>query len=126
MTSTGDAAPELGNEPGQDNNALGVRVSGKQWKTAKAPVRASAIAVPKKSWDKKLEKRLQEQRMRAKEKAMKEEKENAHKERIQKIKDRRAAKEERERYELMAKTMHAKKVARLRKKEKRNKMLKER
>lgn len=109
-----------------DNNSLGIRVSGKQWKATKTPVRASAIAVSKKSWDKKLEKRLQEQRMKAKEKEMKEETDRAQKDRIQRIKDRRAAKEEKERYELMAQKMHAKKVARLRKKEKRNKMLKER
>lgn len=44
--------------------------------------------------------------------------------RIQVIKDRRAAKEEKERYEKMAETMHRKRVERLKRKEKRNKMLK--
>ena len=43
---------------------------------------------------------------------------------IQAIKDKRAAKEERERYELLAAKMHAKRVERLRRREKRNKMLK--
>ena len=43
---------------------------------------------------------------------------------IQAIKDKRAAKEERERYELLAAKMHAKRVERLRRREKRNKMIK--
>ena len=44
--------------------------------------------------------------------------------RIQAIKDKRAAKEERERYQKMAEKMHQKRVDRLRRREKRNKMLK--
>lgn len=44
--------------------------------------------------------------------------------RIQAIKDKRAAKEEKERYEKMAEKMHAKRVERLRRREKRNKLLK--
>lgn len=44
--------------------------------------------------------------------------------RIQIIKDRRAAKEEKERYEKMAEKMHRKRVERLRRREKRNKLLK--
>jgi rRNA-processing protein CGR1 len=44
--------------------------------------------------------------------------------RIQAIKDKRAAKEEKARYEKMAETMHRKRVERLKRKEKRNKMLK--
>lgn len=44
--------------------------------------------------------------------------------RIQTIKDRRAAKEEKERYEKMAEKMHAKRVERLKRREKRNKMIK--
>jgi len=44
--------------------------------------------------------------------------------RIQAIKDKRAAKEERERYEKMAEKMHRKRVERLKRREKRNKLLK--
>lgn len=44
--------------------------------------------------------------------------------RIQAIKDKRAAKEEKERYEKMAEKMHAKRVERLKRREKRNKLLK--
>jgi len=44
--------------------------------------------------------------------------------RIQAIKDKRAAKEEKERYEKMAEKMHKKRVERLKRREKRNKMLK--
>lgn len=44
--------------------------------------------------------------------------------RIQTLKDKRAAKEEKARYEKMAETMHRKRVDRLKRREKRNKMLK--
>lgn len=44
--------------------------------------------------------------------------------RIQAIKDKRAAREEKERYEKMAEKMHAKRVERLKRREKRNKLLK--
>jgi rRNA-processing protein CGR1 len=43
--------------------------------------------------------------------------------RVQAIKDKRAAKEERERYEKMAEKMHKKRVERLKRKEKRNKLI---
>lgn len=43
---------------------------------------------------------------------------------IQAIKDKRAKKEEKARYEKLAETMHRKRVERLKRKEKRNKMLK--
>ena len=44
--------------------------------------------------------------------------------RTQAIKDKRVAKAEKERYEKMAEKMHKKRVERLRRREKRNKMLK--
>jgi len=43
---------------------------------------------------------------------------------VQAIKDKRAAKEEKARYEKLAETMHRKRVERLKRKEKRNMMLK--
>ena len=43
---------------------------------------------------------------------------------VEKIKERRKAKEERERYEKMAEKMNKKRVERLKRKEKRNKLLK--
>lgn len=46
------------------------------------------------------------------------------KRRIQVIKDRRGVKEEKARYEKMAETMHRKRVERLKRREKRNKLLK--
>ncbi len=84
--------------------------------------------------------------MKAKEKEMKDEKEDerqvflfiiglimfaghwliscATQRRIQAIKDKKAAKEEKERYEKMAEKMHKKRVERLKRREKRNKLLK--
>ena len=44
--------------------------------------------------------------------------------RVQVIKDKRTAKAEKERYEKMAEKMHAKRVERLKRREKRNKLLK--
>ena len=44
-------------------------------------------------------------------------------ERITKLKEKRAAKEEKERYEKLAEKMHKKRVDRLKRKEKRNKLL---
>ena len=44
--------------------------------------------------------------------------------RFQDSRERRAAREERERHEMLAQRMHAKKVERLKKRQKRNKMLK--
>lgn len=44
--------------------------------------------------------------------------------RVQAIKDKRAAKEEKERYAKMAEKMHKKRVERLKRREKRNKLLK--
>jgi rRNA-processing protein CGR1 len=79
--------------------------------------------------------------MKAKEKEMKDEKEEERQvssisirtskplrllvvqRRVQAIKDKRAAKEERERYEKLAEKMHKKRVERLKRKEKRNKLL---
>jgi len=43
--------------------------------------------------------------------------------RLQALKERRIAKEEKERYEKLAETMHKKRVERLKRKEKRNKLL---
>jgi rRNA-processing protein CGR1 len=82
--------------------------------------------------------------MKAKEKEMKEEKETERivrfmlltqlnprlladwldlQQRVQKIKDRRAAKDEKERYAKMAEKMHKKRIERLKRKEKRNKLI---
>jgi rRNA-processing protein CGR1 len=55
---------------------------------------------------------------------MKAEKEAERQRRIQAIRDKRAAKEEKERFAKMAEKMHKKRVERLRRREKRNKMLK--
>ncbi|KAH3684877.1 hypothetical protein WICPIJ_004155 [Wickerhamomyces pijperi] len=102
----------------------GARVNGKNWKISKEAFRVKSFCV-KNTWDRKQEQRLKDQQFKAKVKELKEEKENERKLKIQNIKDRRAKKEEKERYERLAAKMNAKKIERLRKKEKRNKLLKE-
>lgn len=72
------------------------------------------------------EKRFKEQQYKVRLSELKDEKVAVKQERIADLKRRREIKEEKERYERIATKMHAKKVERLRKKEKRNKLLKER
>ena len=60
---------------------------------------------------------------KATEREMKEEKEAERQRRIQAIKDKRAAKEERQRFVEMEAKMHRKRVERFKKKAKRNKLL---
>ncbi|CDK28970.1 unnamed protein product [Kuraishia capsulata CBS 1993] len=105
--------------------SMGNRVSGKDWKLQKKAFRVKSLGV-KNNWKKKQELRLKEEAFKAKLKEMKEEKESERKAHAEEIKRRREAKEEKERYEKLATKMHAKKVERLRRREKRNKMLKER
>ncbi|TVY48799.1 rRNA-processing protein [Lachnellula occidentalis] len=75
-----------------------------------------------------MKKRLEERKfmatVKAKEKEMKDEKEAERQRRITALKEKRAVKEEKARYEKLAETMHKKRVERLKRKEKRNKMLK--
>ena len=65
-----------------------------------------------------------QQATKALEGEMKEEKAAERDRRVQAIKDRRKAKEEKERYEKMAEKMHRKVVERRKRREKRNKLLK--
>ncbi|ANB12967.1 Cgr1p [Sugiyamaella lignohabitans] len=103
---------------------LGMRVSGKQWKESKKPLRTNAVV--KTAWEKKRLAQLELKAIKAKEKELKDEKQAATQARIKAIKEKKAAKEEKERYAKLSEKMHAKRVARLRKREKRNKLLKER
>ncbi|KAF3919668.1 hypothetical protein ABW20_dc0105554 [Dactylellina cionopaga] len=117
--------------------AIGIRKNGKQWKLPKAPFKpgsttantlSSAPASKKqsKTFLARQSDRLQSAIVKAKENELKAEKEAVRQARIKSIKDRRAAKEEKERYEKLAVKMHAKRVERLKRREKRNKLLKER
>ncbi|KAH3664368.1 hypothetical protein WICMUC_005753 [Wickerhamomyces mucosus] len=96
----------------------------KNWKVNKDAFRVKSLGV-KSSWARKQEQRLKDAQFKAKIKEFKEEKENEKRSRIQAIKEKKEKKEEKERFERMAAKMHAKKVERMRKKEKRNKLLKE-
>ncbi|KAM0807153.1 putative rRNA-processing protein [Seiridium cardinale] len=110
----------------------GMRKNGKQWH---APRKAFRPSSGLKSYEKRVQERTATAAMKAKEKEMKEEKEEerkvsatpigilSDKHRVQAIKDKRAAKEERERYAKLAEKMHKKRVERLKRKEKRNKLL---
>jgi len=98
-----------------------MRKNGKQWHETKKAFRPTAGQT---TYAKRAAKDAQEKETKKLEAEMKAEKEAERQRRIQAIKDKRAAKEERERYELMAAKMHAKRVERLKRREKRNKMLK--
>ncbi|RLV96225.1 rRNA-processing protein CGR1 [Spathaspora sp. JA1] len=105
----------------------GSRVNGKDWKISKDAFRVKTLGVTKpNSFKARNEKKLQEDQYKARLRELKDEKESIRKQRIDDLKRRREIKVEKERYEKLAAKMHAKKVERLRKKEKRNKLLKER
>ncbi|KAF1944061.1 hypothetical protein EJ02DRAFT_341784 [Clathrospora elynae] len=99
----------------------GMKKNGKQWHDNKTAFRPRANQT---SWDKRTLERKAFAAVKAKEKEMKEEKEADRKRRSEAIKTKRAAKEERERFAQMEEKMHKKRVERLKRREKRNKMLK--
>ncbi|AQZ10280.1 CGR1 (YGL029W) [Zygosaccharomyces parabailii] len=107
----------------------GAPVSGRTWKIDKEQLRISSRQVRNKklkSWELKQQKRLEDKQFKERMKQLKDEKEQQRQERIQSLRERREKKEEKERYEIMAAKMHAKKVDRMRRREKRNKALRER
>ncbi|RDW95248.1 rRNA-processing protein [Coleophoma crateriformis] len=99
----------------------GMRKNGKQWHEPKKAFRPKA---GNSTYLKRQEERQAMATVKAKEREMKEEKEAERQKRIQALKEKRAAKEEKARYEKLAETMHRKRVERLKRKEKRNKMIK--
>ncbi|KFH47977.1 rRNA-processing protein-like protein [Hapsidospora chrysogenum ATCC 11550] len=106
--------------PGRPSKPLGFRKNGKQWHPPKKAFRPAAGL---KSYEKRTQERALLAQVKAKEKEMKEEKEQERKDKIAAIKEKRARKEEKERYEEMAAKMHRKRVERLKRKEKRNKLI---
>ncbi|EFX02474.1 rRNA-processing protein cgr1 [Grosmannia clavigera kw1407] len=100
--------------------SLGLRRNGKQWHEPKKAFRpASGLT----SFAQRSKERIARATMKAKEKELKDEKEAERQVRIKAIRDKKAAKEEKERYEKLAEKMHKKRVERLKRKEKRNKLL---
>ncbi|RKF81312.1 rRNA-processing protein cgrA [Golovinomyces cichoracearum] len=99
----------------------GMRKNGKQWHEPKTAFRPRA---GNSSFAKRAVERTAMLAVKAKENEMKQEKEAIRTRRIEAIKLKRQAKEEKARYEKMAETMHKKRVDRLKRREKRNKMLK--
>lgn len=97
-----------------------VNVSGRPWKSEHKPVRKPS------QWAVRQQERLERELVKAKERQLKEEKQARHDESVRRLKERRELKAEKERYEKLALVMHKKKVDRIRRREKRNKLLKER
>ncbi|PSR97491.1 hypothetical protein BD289DRAFT_425623 [Coniella lustricola] len=110
--STVAAAPE--------SKSLGMRKNGKQWHAPKKAFRPASGLTP---YEKRAKERVALAAMKVKEKEMKDEKEAERQRRMTQLKEKRAAKEEKERYERLAAKMHKKRVERLKRKEKRNKLL---
>lgn len=105
----------------------GPRINGKDWKIKKDAFRLKSTGVRKmNTWKLREEKKLQDEQFKQRIKDLKQEKADEKNRKIEEIKKRREAIEEKERYQKIALKMHAKKVERLRKKEKRNKLLRER
>ncbi|KAH6853649.1 rRNA-processing protein CGR1 [Chaetomium sp. MPI-CAGE-AT-0009] len=99
---------------------LGMRKNGKQWH---APKKAFRPASGLTSYEQRAKMRVAQAATKAKEKELKEEKEAERKRRTQALVEKRAAKAEKERYELLAAKMHKKRLERLKRKEKRNKLI---
>lgn len=107
----------------------GASVSGRTWKNSKDQFRVKSRVIKNKklsSWELKKQKRLEDKQFKERMKSLKDEKEGERQRKIQAIKERREKKAESDRYEMLAAKMHAKKVERMRRREKRNKALKER
>ncbi|CAN3352924.1 rRNA-processing protein Cgr1p [Diutina catenulata] len=105
----------------------GSRVNGKDYKLKKDAFRIRSLGVRKMiTFESRQKQKLQDDQFKARLKELKDEKESARKARIDDLKRRREIKAEKDRYARMAATMHAKKVERRKRKEKRNKALKER
>lgn len=105
----------------------GSRINGKDWKMKKEAFRVKSLGVKKLStWKIREEKKVQEEQFKQRVKDLKQEKSDERARRIEAIKKKREAIEEKERFAKIAEKMNAKKVERLRKKEKRNKLLRER
>ncbi|CAG8885725.1 unnamed protein product [Penicillium egyptiacum] len=98
----------------------GMRKNGKNWHGTKKAFRPTAGLT---SYAKRQELKKHSDAVKELEREMKEEQEAERKARIQRIKDRREAKEEKLRYEKMAEKMHHKRLDRLKRREKRNKLL---
>ncbi|KAH6634293.1 rRNA-processing protein CGR1 [Chaetomium sp. MPI-SDFR-AT-0129] len=99
---------------------LGMRKNGKQWHAPKKAFRPTSGLT---SYAKRAKDRISQAATKTKEKELKEEKEAERQKRITALKEKRAAKEEKERYEMLAAKMHKKRLERLKRKEKRNKLL---
>ncbi|KAL6869624.1 rRNA-processing protein cgr1 [Amphichorda felina] len=106
--------------PAAPTKPLGMRKNGKQWHEPKKAFRPTAGL---KSYEKRTQERAALAQMKAREKELKDEREQERKDKIAAIKEKRAQKEEKERYEELAAKMHKKRVERLKRKEKRNKLI---
>ena len=99
--------------------------AGKCWKETKAQFRPG-MRTARPTYDQRKIERDALAAMKTREKELKDEKVAKKEEMINKIKEKREKRAEKERFEKLAEKMHAKKVDRLRRREKRNKALKER
>lgn len=97
-----------------------VNVSGRVWKIEHKPIKKGT------QWAERQKEIQNLEIVKAKEAQLKAEKQAKHDESVRRLKERRELKAEKERYEKMALVMHRKKVDRIKRREKRNKLLKER
>lgn len=105
------------------DKSQGGRVNGKDWKIQKDAFRVKRLSVKPTTYKQREEQRNKEKAIREKIKELKEEKSDDRKTKLEARKKREEAKAEKERYALLATKMHAKKVDRMRRREKRRKAL---
>lgn len=114
------AAPTVASSNPAASTGLGMRKNGKTWHAQKRAFRPTSGQT---SFAKRMEQDKANKATKALEQEMKDEKEQERQRRIQAIKDKRKAKEEKERYAKMEEKMHRKLVERRKRREKRNKLL---
>ncbi|KAI9889144.1 MAG: hypothetical protein M1814_005735 [Vezdaea aestivalis] len=100
--------------------SLGRRQNGKNWHVQKSAFRPKSGWS---TWDQRSKQREETAKTKEVENKMKSLKESERQTRIEAIKKKRADKEERKRFEMLEQKMHKKRVERLKRKEKRNKLL---
>ena len=115
------ASTPVGGDSAKISQTTGLRKNGKHWHENRKAFRPTSGQT---SYAKRVQKQAQEAEVKKVEVEMKAEKEEERQRRIQGIKDKRAAKEEKERFAKMEEKMHRKRVERVKRREKRNKLLK--
>ncbi|KAK9461493.1 uncharacterized protein V1516DRAFT_676123 [Lipomyces oligophaga] len=108
------------------DRSLGLRKNGKSWKDSKQPKRVRSLGIAKTSWKAREKDRQDLENVKQQQQLLLAEKASTREQKVKQILQARKDKLDRERYAKLELTMNRKRIERLKRKEKRNKLLKER